>query len=91
MTTMLEKAARAACDYISSNDPDFETWDNIAPENRTEYAGLVRAVLMAVKDDPGVDACNMGQWHADMVDGASARSTFTAMIDHILNEGKSDV
>lgn len=88
MTAMLERAAMAACDYISSNDPEFMAWEKLSDENKREYEGLVRAVLMAVRepDDAVVVVGELAAWDApnSMPSIRAMSRGFTAMIDAVL-------
>lgn len=88
MTTM-ERAARAAFEAIPQDDWDGSrlTWEAATEDQRAFCAAIARAVLMAVRE-PSTDANNFGEWHTQM-SGGTASSTFTAMIDAILNEGEA--
>lgn len=81
MTTMLEKAARAAGEAVSVV---LCTSDKIA---------VARAVLMAVKepDDAVEEAGNVALSinGLDSVEGDDSSVCFTAMIDAILNEDQN--
>lgn len=93
MTTMLEKAARAAYQI-----------DQEHPWPSDHYFDVARAVLMAVREPDGsvsaagykaIRGCQW--WEEDEAGGYevtpsdSGAEAFAAMIDAILNEGKSDV
>lgn len=85
MTTMLERAARAAmtvCVGFNEEGDDVYVGPNTAEE-------LARAVLMAVRVPSGVvlEAEDQRQWDVHGWMYAPPKETFTAMIDAIL-EGK---
>lgn len=92
MTTTLEKAARAAADYIDRS-VNCELPDDVFT------VGLARAVLMAVRE-PAQSVVDRGtaqiNYDCPAPDDAppdddysdNIRRSFTAMIDAILNEGE---
>ncbi len=98
MTTMLEKSARAAGEVVifTGNDGSIATLSGGL--DKTVIEAVARAVLMAVRipDDAMEDAGEEGyrdnapDEHSRVSPYAIGKS-FTAMIDAILNEGKSDV
>lgn len=86
MTTMLEKAARAASDYIDQSAAGEFPDDKFT-------VGLARAVLMAVREpDDGMKDDGEEGYRDNAPDGHSRISpyaigkSFTAMIDHILSD-----
>ena len=78
-TTMLKKVARAIEDAMSSDDN--------APDD------LARAALIAMRepDEGMLDAGTAALWPPgrlkQMLPGEASVTAFTAMIDHILNDG----
>ena len=86
MTTMLEKAARAAAECRG----DWP-WDRLREGIREHNRDTARAVLMAVRV-PDEAAQNVGVDTAaglfeGWVDEGQVSTLFTAMIDHILKGG----
>lgn len=95
--TMLEKAARALA-VRQGEDPDMRTWDSInnvrGPDVWECLVPQARAVLEAVRvpsdssarigDSVYWDTSDPHETNEDM------KYAFTAMIDHILTEGKSN-
>lgn len=89
--TPLEKAARAAHGYEYAHEEAFPDWGDANPEY---FAGLARAVLMAVRELEGA-TLEAGQEALIAEHGlretpdfyAGAVEGFAAMIDAILSEG----
>lgn len=97
MTTMLEKAARAAYDghdFKPRDDMGGDLrFDDLATFYQEYWRNSARAVLMAVREpSDGVEDAGEAGYRDNAPDEHSRISpyaigkSFTAMIDHILNE-----
>jgi len=88
----LERAARALAKMDGWDwDAMGKASNPILPEFRDDYLLQARAVLMAVRDDPGEDAAKEGgrmRYHGAANYGAD--EIFAAMIDAILNDGEGE-